>query len=887
MPSDIKIVGEFEIKNKSKEIEALQKEISKLEKKQLPLIGQFEELQQKIAQTKKAIADADKALAAGKIDKVDHFQISQEATRSVEQYTQKLEDLRSKIEVLDNQIQPMQSQLESLKFTGSADNSMTEVAAKAKENLESAAKAAGNMSSQLGQAKAQADNLGKSVGKVDSEAGKSSSGIKGRFTSALKSVESAFGSFGKRISSTIKSAFIFSVLYKGLNELKARISAMLSTNQQFTSSLNQVKSNLAVAFQPIYQVAMPAINALMQLLVRATAYIAAFVNALFGTSLGKSIQGAREMENSIKAVQSGASGASAAEKQLTAAIKEKQNQVKALQRENKSLQREYQQQKKAVDAQTEALESQISAIEKEISALQKAEQAANAAAQAQREMIQANIDALQEKIEENNKASQAAQKSIDSQIKSMQSQQKSLDNQYKSETKAIDNRIKALQNEIKAIQKAQKAAQAAAKANQKFSADFDELSTLGTIEETDPYDAEIEKIQEKIEVLQEEKEVVSEAYEQRKEAIQNTIDAYQEQKSAIADSYDAQNEKIQEQIDALQKAQDAIKGADYSASISGYESKIDKIREKIDELNNSLEENPQIEQNELLIEKLQEEIDLLQEQKDAIQEVNGAASSFTDSGMEEEINGINKKIIEFIQVAGGIAAIGGIIAGVIIAVKNFGAIWTALTGFLTSGIGIFALVVTAISAIVVAAGNGQEMINNLKYTFEGLGKFIKGVFAGDLETAKEGIIQMLRGLCNVFAIILESIVNLIIRGINWVIEKLNSIDYTVPDWVPGIGGERIHPNISPVNEWSAPRYAIPALATGAVLPPNKPFMAWVGDQKHGTNIEAPLSTIEEALRNVMAEQQYNFNITADGSMGALIRMLNLHISREDSRKTAF
>lgn len=47
---------------------------------------------------------------------------------------------------------------------------------------------------------------------------------------------------------------------------------------------------------------------------------------------------------------------------------------------------------------------------------------------------------------------------------------------------------------------------------------------------------------------------------------------------------------------------------------------------------------------------------------------------------------------------------------------------------------------------------------------------------------------------------------------------------------------------------------IPYLATGAVLPANKPFMAMVGDQRHGTNIEAPLSVIQEAVAEVMGDQ---------------------------------
>ena len=49
---------------------------------------------------------------------------------------------------------------------------------------------------------------------------------------------------------------------------------------------------------------------------------------------------------------------------------------------------------------------------------------------------------------------------------------------------------------------------------------------------------------------------------------------------------------------------------------------------------------------------------------------------------------------------------------------------------------------------------------------------------------------------------------------------------------------------------SVPRLAledIPALARGAVIPPNREFLAVLGDQKSGTNIEAPTSEIESAV----------------------------------------
>lgn len=52
---------------------------------------------------------------------------------------------------------------------------------------------------------------------------------------------------------------------------------------------------------------------------------------------------------------------------------------------------------------------------------------------------------------------------------------------------------------------------------------------------------------------------------------------------------------------------------------------------------------------------------------------------------------------------------------------------------------------------------------------------------------------------------------------------------------------------------------IPKLANGAVIKPSSPFLAMLGDQKHGTNIEAPLDTIKQAVREVRNEQGDNLD----------------------------
>lgn len=63
----------------------------------------------------------------------------------------------------------------------------------------------------------------------------------------------------------------------------------------------------------------------------------------------------------------------------------------------------------------------------------------------------------------------------------------------------------------------------------------------------------------------------------------------------------------------------------------------------------------------------------------------------------------------------------------------------------------------------------------------------------------------------------------------------------------------------------AKEHNIPLLAEGAVLEPNKPFLAVVGDQQQGTNVEAPLDTIRQALREELEQIVVNvvFNVNND------------------------
>lgn len=82
--------------------------------------------------------------------------------------------------------------------------------------------------------------------------------------------------------------------------------------------------------------------------------------------------------------------------------------------------------------------------------------------------------------------------------------------------------------------------------------------------------------------------------------------------------------------------------------------------------------------------------------------------------------------------------------------------------------------------------------------------------------------------------------------------------------MPGIGGKSYGINIPHVSEIKIPR-----LATGAVIPPNREFLAVLGDQPRGTNIEAPLDMIVDAFRQAMREyggQVIENIVTLDGEV---------------------
>lgn len=214
----------------------------------------------------------------------------------------------------------------------------------------------------------------------------------------------------------------------------------------------------------------------------------------------------------------------------------------------------------------------------------------------------------------------------------------------------------------------------------------------------------------------------------------------------------------------------------------------------------------------------------------------------------------------------------------------FTGIWNALTGFI-SGVWstIKSIFTGAISIIVQFIKTGFNAAKTAITTiFGGIRSFIsntwngiKSVVLGIVNALKNGITAAFNGIKSVITSVMntissvisrvwnaiwgtikrvingilsgiQSMVNGIIGGFNSMIRALNHLHFSIPDWVPGLGGKSLGFNLSTIS-----RVSLPRLATGAVLPANQPFLSVVGDQKHGTNIEAPLDTIKQALKETL------------------------------------
>lgn len=118
-----------------------------------------------------------------------------------------------------------------------------------------------------------------------------------------------------------------------------------------------------------------------------------------------------------------------------------------------------------------------------------------------------------------------------------------------------------------------------------------------------------------------------------------------------------------------------------------------------------------------------------------------------------------------------------------------------------------------------------EILENATTMFNGLIDFITGVFTGNWELAWNGLRDIVAGAFGALEGLAKTPINAVIGLVNGAIDRINSIQFTVPEWVPGLGGKGW-------NGLNIPH--IPTLYTGTANWPGG--LAEINEPKYGGEI---------------------------------------------------
>ncbi|WP_461220848.1 phage tail protein [Lactococcus cremoris] len=137
-----------------------------------------------------------------------------------------------------------------------------------------------------------------------------------KVTQGTRSMSMGNNAFLQSMKYLLPSLIVYQLIGKAISGLAKGFVAALSTNEQFSNSLNQIKVNLMTAFYPIYTAILPAINAMMSAIATLTGQLAAFISQLFGTTYQASKKGAEGLYNNVQAMNDTGSSATKAQKKV-------------------------------------------------------------------------------------------------------------------------------------------------------------------------------------------------------------------------------------------------------------------------------------------------------------------------------------------------------------------------------------------------------------------------------------------------------------------------------------------------------------------------------------------------------------------------------------------
>lgn len=224
------------------------------------------------------------------------------------------------------------------------------------------------------------------------------------------------------------------------------------------------------------------------------------------------------------------------------------------------------------------------------------------------------------------------------------------------------------------------------------------------------------------------------------------------------------------------------------------------------------------------------------------------------SGIWNAIKGIFEGIWNILKsiVEGAINVIKNIITTIFNAIKGiFSSIWNGIKSFITS---IWNSIKNTISSVI---NNIKNTISNVLNSISSIWNNIWNSLKNTVTNIFSSIWNSIKGVINSILGGIEGMANGVVNGVNTVIKSLNKLKFTIPDWVPGMGGKTFGFNIPTLS-----RVSLPRLAEGGYVKANTPQLAMIGDNRHQGEVVAP----EDKLRDIFSselDKKGNANISKE------------------------
>nr|DAR19157.1 MAG TPA: minor tail protein [Caudoviricetes sp.] len=217
---------------------------------------------------------------------------------------------------------------------------------------------------------------------------------------------------------------------------------------------------------------------------------------------------------------------------------------------------------------------------------------------------------------------------------------------------------------------------------------------------------------------------------------------------------------------------------------------------------------------------------------------------------------------------GGIfaVAIGAAIAVGVLLYKNWdkikevaGAVWSWIKDKTVTFVNNIGTKLSNLATKIVTVWDGIKSSAHQKWTaiWSTVGDFVGKIKDGIVEkftSAKDKVVEIFGGIKDTIRDIFNKVIGIVNGAIGTVNSAIGSIEsaFSFGPWkVPTpfgsktIGFSATFPRVP----------TVPYLAKGAVIPPRSEFLAVLGDQKQGNNIEAPESLIRQIIRDELGNQQ--------------------------------